>query len=233
MTCRYAESDGAYVLGALSATARLEFERHLGGCAQCSRSVSQMAGLPGLLSRVDATVLGDLPVVEPVPHAVLASLVGEVGRVRRRRALILRAATAATAAAVAAVIALALPPLLGDSSAPAAAPAAPVFPVGRAMATVGDAPVRAHLELESVTWGTRLSLACTYDPDAAWSSRPHSVTYTMFVRTKDGHTEQVGTWRSLEGRTMHLTAATAASRKDIASVEVRTVDGQSVLELAG
>lgn len=232
MTCLYAESDGAYVLGALSATARLEFELHLGGCTQCSRSVSQLAGLPGLLSRVDATVLGDVPVVEPVPDAVLASLVGEVGRIRRRRALILWAAAAAAVAAVIA-LALALPPLLGDSSSPASAPAAPVFPVGRAMATVGDAPVRANLELQSVTWGTRLSLACTYDPDAPWSSRPHSVTYTMFVRTKDGHTEQVGTWRSLEGRTMHLTAATAASRKDIASVEVRTLDGQSVLELAG
>ena len=93
--------------------------------------------------------------------------------------------------------------------------------------------MHAKLALESVTWGTRLQLACTYDPDdAAWGDNdgPHRVTYTIVVRTRDGQTEQVGTWRSLEGRTMRLTAATAAPRKDIAAVEVRTTDGRTVLE---
>jgi hypothetical protein len=51
------------------------------------------------------------------------------------------------------------------------------------------------------------------------------------VRTRDGRTEQVGTWSSLEGRTMRLTAATSATVRDIASVEVRTTDGRPVLEL--
>ena len=55
----------------------------------------------------------------------------------------------------------------------------------------------------------------------------------LFVRTRDGHSEQVGTWRSLEGRTMRLAAATAARREDIASVEVRTADGRTVLKLDG
>ena len=51
------------------------------------------------------------------------------------------------------------------------------------------------------------------------------------MRTRDGRTEQVGTWRSLQGRTMRLTAATSAAVRDIASVEVRTTDGRPVLEL--
>ena len=61
---------------------------------------------------------------------------------------------------------------------------------------------------------------------------PSEVDYTLFVRTRDGPTEQVGSWRSVGGKTMRLSAATAASRDDIASVEVRTPDGRVVLELA-
>ena len=98
------------------------------------------------------------------------------------------------------------------------------------MTTIGGAPVHAKLALEPVTWGTRLQLACTYAPESAGYDGPPRVTYTIVVRTRDGHTEQVGTWRSLEGRTMRLTAATASKRQDIAAVEVRTADGRPVLE---
>ena len=59
MTCEFAELDGAYVLGALPAAERLAFEQHLTTCEECSRAVRQMAGLPGLLARVDTTVLDD------------------------------------------------------------------------------------------------------------------------------------------------------------------------------
>jgi hypothetical protein len=62
---------------------------------------------------------------------------------------------------------------------------------------------------------------------------PPATDYTLFVSTRDGHTEQVGSWHSVGGRTMQLSAATAASRRDIASVEVRTLDGRVVLELTG
>jgi hypothetical protein len=228
MTCAYAESDGAYVLGALSATERLEFEQHLGACLECSTSVRQMAGLPGLLARVDPTVLDDLREVEPVPDALLANLVREVRRTRRHR-LVLVAGLAA--AAVAAVLTLTLSPLLGMDAAPPAA-----APVGQVMTPLGDVPVRARLALQSVPWGTRLDLACTYQPTdehGAATGAPRRETYTLFVRTKDGRLEQVGTWRSLEGRRMRLTAATATSRTDIASVEVRTTEGRPVLRLTG
>ena len=101
------------------------------------------------------------------------------------------------------------------------------------MTAVDGAPVRATVALTSVAWGTRLDLACTYAEAGERYDLPASVTYGLFVRTRDGRTEQVGTWRSLEGRTMRLTAATAARRQEIASVEVRTAKGRPVLELAG
>ncbi len=223
MSCEYAEQDGAYVLGALPAGERLAYEQHLTTCEECSRAVRQLAGLPGLLSRVDTTVLDDAPADEPVPDALLTNLVREVRRSRRRRFLLVGGAAAA---AVVAVLALALPSALDDNQAPP--PAA--VPAGQEMTTIGDAPVHAKLALEQVTWGTRLQLACTYAPETAGYDGPPRVTYTIVVRTRDGHTEQVGTWRSLEGRTMQLTAATASNRKDIAAVEVRTADGRPVLE---
>ena len=57
MSCSYDDWDGAYVLGALAPGERLEFERHLAGCAPCTLAVRQMAGLPGLLGRVDGGAL--------------------------------------------------------------------------------------------------------------------------------------------------------------------------------
>jgi anti-sigma factor RsiW len=42
----------AYVLGALSPADRREFEDHLKVCATCASSVSELAGLPGLMSKV-------------------------------------------------------------------------------------------------------------------------------------------------------------------------------------
>jgi hypothetical protein len=86
--------------------------------------------------------------------------------------------------------------------------------------------------LSPVTWGTRLDLTCTYSRHGEEYHRPPAVTYGLFVRTRDGHTEQVGTWRAVAGRTMRLSAATAARRQDIASVQVRRPDGTAVLELA-
>ena len=45
--------------------------------------------------------------------------------------------------------------------------------------------------------------------------------------------KQVASWRGLPGKTMHLAAATAVARDDIANVVVRAADGHDVLELKG
>ena len=235
MTCELADRDGSYVLGALSTTERRAFERHLEGCAECARSVRDLAGLPGLLARVDPAVLEDPDEVEPVPETLLPALVRDVRRAGRRRTLV-TAGLAAAAAVVVAGVPLAVSGAL-DGGTPSASPSTavssvPVPPAALAMVPVGGAPVRASLAFASVTWGTRLDLTCTYAPTGYQGYHlPRRVTYALFVRTRDGRTEQVGTWRSLEGRTMRLTAATSTRRANIASVEVRTTDGRPVLHL--
>jgi hypothetical protein len=100
------------------------------------------------------------------------------------------------------------------------------------MQPVGEVPVRATVTLEQVTWGTRLGLTCTYDTGSVGYDLPPEVDYTLFVRTRDGRAERVGSWRSVDGQPMQLSAATAADLDDLASVEVRTLDGRVLLELA-
>ena len=48
----YAQWDAAYVLGALTAAERAEYEDHLAGCARCRGAVAELAGMPGLLGQL-------------------------------------------------------------------------------------------------------------------------------------------------------------------------------------
>ena len=96
---------------------------------------------------------------------------------------------------------------------------------------VGEVPVRATVSLEEVTWGTRVGLTCTYDPESVSYELPSEADYLLFVRTRSGGTEQVGSWRSVGGKEMTIMAATARTPAELASVEVRTTDGRVVLRL--
>ena len=233
MSCPFALDCAAYVLGSLSPGERLALERHLVGCQSCTRTVREVAGLPGLLDRVDATLLESPPDDQPLPDTLLPALTRAVRRRGRQRTFV-----AAGLAAAVAIVAVGVPAVLSlDHGGEAPSPTAPTatagqYPVAdRPMSAVGEVPVEATLGLEPVTWGTRLLLTCTYEPESVEYELPPSVDYTLVVRTRDGRTEQVGSWRSVGGMTMRLTAGTAADQDDIASVEVRTRSGRVVLRL--
>nr|CAA9360256.1 MAG: hypothetical protein AVDCRST_MAG46-3230 [uncultured Nocardioidaceae bacterium] len=235
MSCPFAHDDAAYVLGALSPVERLDFERHLGGCGDCTRAVRELAGLPGLLRRVEASVQEHPPVDEPVPDTLLPTLSREVRRARRRRTRAAVGVAAAVAAVAAAIVPVVVSQVADGDASTRDVPGVSSSPSGvvaETMDPVGDVPVRASVTLEHVGWGTRLELTCTYDPDSVEYQLPPAVDYTLVVRTRDGRTEQLGSWRSVGGTTMRLSAATAASREDIASVEVRAPGGRVVLKLA-
>ena len=233
MSCEFAQDDAAYVLGALSPAQRIGFERHLAGCAECTRSVREMAGLPGLLARISPDVLESPTQVEP-PPTLLPALVDKARRAQRRRTWLTAALSAAAALVVAVGVLAAVtgfgsedrsPTALPPTASASTAPSHPMVPL------VGDV-VSGELALTNVSWGTRLDLVCTYRPGGR-AGLPEEATYTMVVRTRDGHVEQVASWRGLAGEPMRLVGATAASRDDIAWVEVRTEDGLPVLKLTG
>jgi anti-sigma factor RsiW len=225
MTCEFAHHDGAYVLGALSPVERSQYSAHLAGCAECTRDLAEVAGLPVLLARVPQGLL-ETPISEP-PDTLLPSLVKEVRRTRRRRGWM----AVGMAAAAVVVVGVAVRQAVDDPGAPTARQSPGVSATdlkSQPMVPVGSEPMTARLALTSVAWGTRVDLACSY------ASTPYgdqdALTYAMFVRTRDGKVEQVATWRARPGRTMRLTAATAARRSDITSVEIRTATGEPVLK---
>jgi hypothetical protein len=228
MSCKFAHDDGAYLLGALAPSDRLEYERHLAGCDDCTTAVRDLAGLPGLLGRIERSVLEDPAQPEPVPEALLPALLREVHRARRRRTV---AVGVLAAAAVAVIVALGAA-VVRDDATPTGVAAGPetseVVPLR--MAPIGEVPVTASLTLEQVSWGTRLDLTCTYDTASVDYELPAAVDYWLVVRTRDGRTEDVGSWRSVDGRTMKFSAGTAFDRREIASVEVRAPGGRVVLK---
>ena len=236
MTCQMAHLDGSYVLGALSPGERLDFERHLAGCVECSRSVRELAGLPGLLAQVDVRDLEPAS-GPPLPPTLLPSLVREVRGSQRRRSAIIAVVAGSVAATVAAVAVGALavggafdagePTSTASASATAVAPR----PTGQPMIAVAPTPVSADVLLSAVAWGTRLDLTCSYAADAGDYEPSSSREYALVVHTREGRDEQVATWRGLPGRTMHLSAATATIRSDIERVELRTAEGAVVLRL--
>jgi len=237
VSCPLAHSDGSYVLGALSPADRQAFEEHLGDCPGCARAVQQLAGLPGLLARVDPGVLEDPPAgerQEPVPPTLLPALVARVRRNRRRRTTTTLAAAAA-AAAVVVVGALGMAGALGGRDAPGQAPptatsAVPATP--EPMHGLGGTSLTASVGLAPVAWGTRLDLTCSYAAGPRYERHP-AERYALLVRTREGRLQQVATWRAVPGRTIRLTGATSSTRADIAAVEVRTAAGRPVLRLRG
>jgi len=224
--------DAAYVLGALSAADRQEFENHLRGCESCRKAVSDVAGLPGLLARVEPAQLerADEAPREPVPETLLPRLLREVSRQQRRRRTRATAMAAAVAAAVAAV-SVGVTTAVQDGRPPAvSAPSADAGP-GRAMTQVHQTALSARVAMEEVAWGTRLQITCTYRSQRYGASTLPE--YALVVHTRGGDEQQVATWRAVDGRPTTVTAATASRLSEISSVEVRTTEGEPVLRLAG
>ncbi|HLN78546.1 MAG TPA: zf-HC2 domain-containing protein [Nocardioidaceae bacterium] len=221
----FSQYDAAYVLGALSPAERQAFEDHLESCGSCRRAVSEVAGLPGLLARVDPKELeagegGTSP--GPVPDTLLPRLLAEVRRSQRRRRTWGIATGAAAAAAVAAV-SVGVTVVQGDGH-----PSEVAGPPARVMKQVDQAQLSASLAMEDVAWGTRLSITCTYADGRYGGELP---AYALVVHTRDGAAEQVATWRAVAGKPTTVVAATASRRSEITSVEVRTTYGEPVLTL--
>lgn len=222
VTDPFAHDDAAYVLGALGPAQRRAFEEHLDECAECTRAVHDLAGVPGLLGRLsESAFIGpeDLP---PVPETLLPQLLRGVRRQRRRTRLV--SAAGLVAACVLAVL-LGVSVLGGDP-----AEERPARAQAQAMTQLDQDQLSATVELRQVAWGTTMHVLCTYD-GPGWGEE--SVSYALVVHTSDGARQQIATWRAVPGRTVELDAATDADPGQITSVDVVTVgSGRRLLTLS-
>jgi hypothetical protein len=215
------EWDGAYVLGALSPDERRRYEEHLVECPACSRSVQELAGIPGILGTLDqeeALALRDLPDDAALRDGVHAPdrAAGVARRVRRRR----RRTRLATALVLAAV--LVVGSVGGWTVVRVLQPAARPIAASHVLTAVGDSHLTADLTATPVGWGTRIEWSCDYAAHGAAPSGAYTPTsYSLVVHTDAGSATTVATWTSDEGQAKGLVAATAIPADEIASVDIR------------
>jgi hypothetical protein len=234
-TDAYSDWDASYVVGALSPEERREFERHLGGCASCSRAVAGLAGLPGLLAAVpveQALLIGagastvvagaglspDGPDVPQPADAGLRRLL-KAARRERNRARALVAGAILAAAAVAATAALLLPGWVGSPAGDSAQ--APV-----AMLPVAPSPLTADIRLAGQSWGTRIETSCRY-ADSGYAAAAQA--YALYVTDRQGTSSVVATWLAGPGTTVAPVGTTSVALGDIERVDIRSVLTGAVL----
>ncbi|MBB5632374.1 RNA polymerase sigma-70 factor (ECF subfamily) [Cryobacterium mesophilum] len=211
----YRDWDAAYLLGALPAAERREFEDHLSGCAACRSSVAELAGIPGLLARVP---LSELEPIEEAPQDLLPRLVGAARRHRVRvRALTGGIVLAAAAAAVA--VTLILPQLTSNPAEPAAE---------LTLSQVVPSTLSAEVQLVGHAWGTSIDMTCSYGGGYGQGA----ATYALYVTDTSGKETQLATWTAEPGRTVEPSGTTSLALKDIRSVDVRAMADGTIL-LAG
>jgi hypothetical protein len=224
----FASWDGAYVLGALSPADRRAYEEHLRDCDECVRSVSELAGLPGILGRVSAEEAfalvessgSGVPSPEPSPQ-LLPALLGEARRRRVRRRWWAAGSLAAAAAVIVAVSAFVLPSVL----APAPSQQAGTSVV---MTQVEPSALSADLKLVAVPWGTRIDTRCRY-AEWAGAQSDRAWTYAMVVTDRNGKQTQISTWSAAAGSTVEPTATTSVPLDKIATVDIRSGTDGTVL----
>ncbi|QHC72182.1 zf-HC2 domain-containing protein [Rathayibacter sp. VKM Ac-2801] len=214
MEDEYRDWDASYVLGALPADQRLEYEQHLSGCAACRAAVAELAGLPGIVGRLsveDALAISASDDGEEAPPSVvtLPAIAHRVRTRRRRRRLVTSlAVAAAVTASVLGGVALGT----GIAGAPVASEATlePMDPIA------ADPALAADIQVEGKPWGTRLEWSCTYSGDA-----PADAEYELVITRTDGSTITVATWTAAGQRAVDLAASTGIARSEITVVDIR------------
>ncbi|HKT56973.1 MAG TPA: zf-HC2 domain-containing protein [Microbacterium sp.] len=230
---RFRDWDAAYLLGALSPADRRAYEEHVADCPICAAAVGDLAGVPallGILPREQAMALleggsdaAGAVVTHPAPDLVPA-LLGRVRRIRRRRRW-----TTAVVAAVAAVAVVALTLFV---------PAALTEPNGttvtaslQAANSASRSPLSADVTLTAQKWGTSIGMVCRWDEASGWA--PSGTTrrwdYGLWIVTADGRSQRVATWSAGPGDVVRTTDSTDAPIGSIVRLELRSIDGKTVL----
>jgi len=224
----FLDYDAAYVIGALDPPDRRAFEKHLVGCARCSAAVSELAGMPGLLAQVPTEqMLAPRPVPESPPDTLLPRLAAAIKRQRRRRQVLggLVGIAAATVLATGAVLTAGS---LSSKEDPSGTSGTTL-----AMSAVVASPVTASVRMESVAWGTRLNLDCSYREPTASEGKWGERTYRLVVVPRDGGAvQQVAQWKALPGQRVVLPGSTNLALDEMQDIRLLNSSGTTLLHVA-
>jgi anti-sigma factor RsiW len=219
---------GVYVLGAIEPAERALLDEHLSVCGRCRDELASMAGLPAMLSRVTEDQIAQLG---PPPEELFESVLAEVNREKRKRhrrnVIVLIAAAAAWV--IATGTGMGLVSHHGTPAPRASATASQRPPQAAPRVLSGQDPVtgvRAQISLESKRWGTAVEMRLSGVPGGSHCR--------MVVVDKGGRSDIAGAWAvpyaAREGSAEYLGSSMIASDQ-VASIEVRTVDGERLLRV--
>ena len=211
---------GAYLLGGLEPDEAAAFEEHLARCTDCRQELDNLASLPALLDAIpvpDAVALGAAAGREPAlsvpaPAAVPRRLLDELSMRRRKARLRWTAALAAVAAACLAAGVLA-GPLFNQPPKPDASYS--VQASDGLQITVG---------MVKKTWGTELAVE--------GRSLPADGTFSLWVKDHDGGEDRACAWTATPSGRVRITGATPVQLTNIASVEMRNGQQQTMAVIA-
>lgn len=225
MVDRYREWDAAYVLGALGTDERREFERHIATCDACQSGVAELAGMPGLLMKIDATVAEALVsddvtmnefVLPLAPIQSLATAVIKRKTIMRRRF----AAGVAVAASVMLVIGLLVGVNIGSSSKSGNTQKAVVAAgLKVAMVPIGTNAMVVNMHVTRKAWGTQFLWNCVYGSDSSSWSTPQA--YELVITDASGVSTTVATWSQSGSSAKGLVASTGIPLSKIKTIDVR------------
>jgi anti-sigma factor RsiW len=221
----YAMWDAAYVLGALSAAERREFETHMADCPACREAVAELSGMPALLSQLDCSEVAAINEadqtsrVPEVPAAVLPSLLATVRWRRRRTRLLTWTATAAAAVVLAVCVIAGVQGYFTTSPPPQASVSA------QPMAQVGTKLLASTVSVSSEHWGTFIDMKCV----CLAPLNAHHDTLAMVVVGRDGSQTRLATWVAEPGHTATPAGSISTPVDQIAAVQVVSADNGKLL----
>jgi len=228
----FSDWDAAYVLGALSMDQRREFERHFATCASCANAVAELAGIPGILSKIDtdsAVALVNNPIdvhnsrQEPDLVQRLAWTVGQQQRRVRRRVRVGMAAAAAVFILFGVVAGTLMhsPNYVGSP--------ANAIATGTEVKMIPLAPVvmTADLRVTKKPWGTRFDWSCSYV--GTWSARYSPNSYDLVITDTSGKKFTIATWSAPGPKAAGLAATSSLPTSKIRSVEIRAAGSSAPL----
>ncbi len=209
---------GAYVLGELDEERRAALRAHLEGCGRCRAELRELEPVAAALAEADPRLFES---EEPRPPADLLERTlarvdqarqteDELQRRRRNRLFRWSAFAAAAAALLIAIGSFALVPKIAGP---------PMEPVAFSEAPAG---VEAEASLIDHTWGTETILVVSGLEDGK--------TYELALRNEAGEAVPSGTFIGTGDRPVECRMNAALLREDATGLEVRTADGDLVLE---
>lgn len=205
---------GAYLLGALNPADRAEVERHLTGCRSCRDELASIAGLPGLLSRLDLAQLVPGGGLNPAPDpGALDRTLTELGRRRHLHRTRRRRSSVAVAA------------VLLAAGAGAGAFLAERHDPGR-VRTSADPVTGATASVSLLThrWGTEIGVQLHHVPVG---------THCQLVAVdRAGRRQTIGAWQADYEGGARITAASDLPLAELASLEIVTSQGGRLVSVA-